>query len=141
MNMPSRKVTSQLGKRTADVAELDEHYGNEKQKAVEEAIKLQDQLEDEGIIDRYKRLQSTRHEVNEDLIGAEIEILYSYVEPHGRNKNMWCQGVNVAVLTRNKIHEWDVSTLHDGDESITEEVLFKTRYNKHVIGGCRYSIE
>ena len=76
MNMPSRKVAPQLRKRTADVAELEERYENEMQKAVEEAIKLQDQLEDEGIIDRYKRLQSTRHEVNEDLIGAEIEILY-----------------------------------------------------------------
>ena len=40
MNMPSGKVTPQLGKRTADVAELEERYENEKQKAVEEAIKL-----------------------------------------------------------------------------------------------------
>ena len=38
--MPSRKLTPQLGKRTSDLAELDEHYENEKQKAVEEAITL-----------------------------------------------------------------------------------------------------
>ena len=98
MNMPSRKVTPQLGKRTADVAELEERYENEKQKAVEEAIKLRDQLEDEGIIDRHERLQPTRPEVNEDLIGAKLEILYSYVEPDGSNKNMWCQGVVVAGI-------------------------------------------
>ena len=122
MNMPSRKVTPQLGKRTADVAELEERYENEKEKAVEEAIKLRDQLEDEGIIDRHKRLQPARPEVNEDLIGAELEILYSYVEPDGSNKNMWCQGVVVAVLPRNKVHiEWEQSTLREGDESITEE--------------------
>jgi hypothetical protein len=142
MNMPSRKVTPQLGKITADVAELEEHYENEKQKAIEEAIKLRDQLEDEGIIDRHERLQPTRPEVNEDLIGAELEILYSYVEPDGSNKNMWCQGVVVAVLTQNKVHiEWEPSTLREGDDSITEEVLLKTKYNKHVIGGWRYSIE
>ncbi len=142
MNMPSRKVTPQLGKRTADVAELEERYENEKERAVEEAIKLRDQLEDEGIIDRHERLQPARPEVNEDLIGAELEILYSYVEPDGSNKNMWCQGVVVAVLPRNKVHiEWEQSTLREGDESITEEVLLKTKYNKHVIGGWRYSIE
>ena len=136
-----QKVTSQLEKR-ADVDEFDERYENEKQKAVEEAIKLRDQLEDEGIMDRYERLQPTRPEVNKDFIGAEIEILYSYVEPDGSNKNMWCQGVVVAVLTGNKIHiEWKASTLCDGDESIAEEVLLKTKYNKHVIGGWRYSIE
>jgi hypothetical protein len=87
-------------------------------------------------------LQPTRPEVNEDLIGAELEILYSYVEPDGSNKNMWCQGVVVAVLPRNKVHiEWEQSTLREGDESITEKVLLKTKYNKHVIGGWRYSIE
>jgi glutaredoxin-related protein len=33
------------------------------------------------------------------------------------------------------------STLRDGDESITEETLLQTKYNKHVVGGWRYSIE
>ena len=102
MNMPSRKVTPQLGKTTADEAEFDERYENEKQKAVEEAIKLRDQLEDEGIIDRHERLQPTRPEVNEDLIGAEIEILYSYDELDGSTTKMWCQGEVVAVQTRNR---------------------------------------
>ena len=69
------------------------------------------------------------------MINAEIEILYSYVELDGSTKNMWCQGKVVAVRTRNQIHiEWDASTLHEGDESITEEVLLKSKYNKHVIG-------
>jgi hypothetical protein len=37
--------------------------------------------------------------------------------------------------------KWDASTLREGDEPITEEVLLKSKYNKHVIGGWRYSIE
>ncbi len=68
--------------------------------------------------------------------------LYSYDEPDGSTKNMWCQGVVVAVRTRNRIHiEWDTSTLRDDDQPITEETLMKSKYNKHVIGGWRYSIE
>ena len=103
---------------------------------------MRDKLEDEGIIDRHERLQPARLEVDEDLIGAEIEILYSYDKLDGSTTKMWCQGEVVAVRTRNRVHiQWDTSTLRDGDESITEETLLKTKYNKHVIGGWRYSIE
>ncbi len=55
---------------------------------------------------------------------------------------MWCQGIVVAIRTRNRVHiKWDTSTLRDGDEPVTEETLQKSKYNKHVIGGWRYSIE
>ena len=68
--------------------------------------------------------------------------MYSYDELDGSTTKMWCQGEVVAVRTRNRVHiQWDTSTLRDGDESITEETLLKTKYNKHVIGGWRYSIE
>jgi hypothetical protein len=76
-------------------------------------------MEDDGIIDRHERLQPAQPEVDDDLINAEIEILYSYVEPDGSTKNMWCQGKVVAVRTRNRIHiELDASTLREGDEPI-----------------------
>ena len=87
-------------------------------------------------------LQPARPEIDEPLISVEIEILYSYVEPDGSMKNIWCQGVIIVVQTRNRIHiEWDACTLCEGDKSITEEVLLKSKYNKHVIGGWRFSIE
>ena len=83
-----------------------------------------------------------RPEVNEALIGARIEILYLYDEPDGSTLKMWCQGEVIAVRKQNKIHiEWDASTLRDGDASITQEVLLKSKYNKHVVGGWRYSLE
>jgi hypothetical protein len=142
IDLPARKVTPQLGTRTADLDVLDQRYESEKKKAIEEAVAMRNQLENDGIIDRHEKLQPTRPEVDEDLIDAEIEILYSYVEPDGSSKNMWCQGKVLAVRTRNRIHiEWDASTLREGDEPITEEVLLKSKYNKHVIGGWRYSIE
>jgi hypothetical protein len=59
-------------------------------------------MEDDGIIDRHERLQPAQPEVDDDLINAEIEILYSYVEPDGSTKNM-C-GARVVVRTRNRIH-------------------------------------
>ena len=51
----SRKVTPQLSMRTADVAKLDQHYENEKQKATKEAVAIPEQLEDDGIIHRHKK--------------------------------------------------------------------------------------
>jgi hypothetical protein len=87
-------------------------------------------------------LQPARLEVDEDFIGAEIEILYSYEEPDGSTTKMWCQGEVVAVRTKNRVHiEWDASTLREGDEPITEETLLKSKYNNHVILGWRFSKE
>ena len=101
IDLPARKVMPQLGMRTADLDALDQRYENEKQKAIEEAVAMRNQMEDDdnGIIDRHERLQPAWPEVDEDLIDAEIEILYSYVEPDESNKNMWCQGKVVAVRT------------------------------------------
>ena len=71
-----------------------------------------------------KKPQPARPEVNENLVGSEIEILCEFVKPDGSTKKMWCQCVVVAVQTCNRIHiEWDVSTFCDGDEPITEETL------------------
>ena len=65
-------------------------------------------------------LRPARIELDEDFIGAEIEILYSYEEPDGSTTKMWCQGEVVAVRTKYRVHiEWDASTLREGDEPIT----------------------
>ena len=142
IDLPSRKSLPKLGQTTADVAKLDQRYENEKETAIEAAVEMRDQLEADGIIDRHEKLQPARPEIDENLIGAEIEILYAYVEPDGSTKNMWCQGIVVAVRNGNRIHiEWDASTLRDGDLPVTEETLLKSKYNKHVVGGWRYSID
>jgi hypothetical protein len=142
MDLPSRKVTPRLGQRTVDVEMLDERYEEERQRAIDEAVAMRAQLENEGVIDKHEKLQPARPDVDEKLIGVELEILYSYDEPDGSTKKMWCQGIVVAIRTRNRVHiKWDTSTLRDGDEPVTEETLQKSKYNKHVIGGWRYSIE
>ena len=143
MNLPSRKHLPQLGTQTLDVAKLEERYESERETAVAEAIKLREQMENEGATDRHERLQpSVSPAVNEDLIGSEIEILYSYKEPDGSAVDQWCQGIVVAIKTRNRVHiQWRESTLREGDLSITEEVLMKSKWNKHVLGGWRYSLD
>ncbi len=65
---------------------------------------MKDQMEDDGISDQHEKLQPARPEVDENLVGSEIEILYEFVEPDGSTKKMWCQGVVVADQTRNRIH-------------------------------------
>jgi hypothetical protein len=58
---------------------------------------MREQLENERITDKHERLQPTRPDVDEKLIGEELEMLYSYDEPDGSTKNMWCQGVVVGI--------------------------------------------
>ena len=143
LELPSRKETPQLGTKTADVRALDECYEQEKNVIIEEALQMREQMEDDGVIDRFERLQpATRPDVNEDLLNKEIEILYEFTEPCGKVINQWCQGVVVAIKRNNKIHiSWRESTLREGDVQITEETLMKSKWNKHVPGGWRYSIE
>ena len=83
--------------RTADVAKVDQCYKNKKQKAIEKAVAMQGQLEDDGIIDRHKKLQPARPKIHEHLVCAELKILYKYVEPDRSSNNMWCKGVVIAV--------------------------------------------
>jgi hypothetical protein len=71
---------------------LDECYEDDKDKAIKEAVAMWNKLEDEGVIDWHEKQQPARPELDEDLIGAEIEILYSYDKPDRSSTNMWCQG-------------------------------------------------
>jgi hypothetical protein len=142
MNLPSQKDLSQLGQKTADVYALKMRYEMQNEKATEEAVQLREDLEEQGMMDRYKKLQPPRPEVDEKLIDIEMEILFSYDEPDGTKSNMWCQGTVVAVKKNNKVHiKWHDSTLREGDIAITEETLLKSKYNKHVLAGWSYSLD
>ena len=88
MDLPSRKVTPRLGQRTVDVEMLNERYKEERQRAIDEAVAMRAQLENEGVIDKHEKLQPARPDVDEKLIGVELEILYSYDEPDGSTKKM-----------------------------------------------------
>ena len=126
----------------ADVYALEMQYEMQKEKAVEEAVQLREDFEEQGMMDRHKKLQPPRPEVDEKLIDVEMEILFSYDEPDGTKSNMWCRGTVVAVKKNNKVHiKWHDSTLREGDIAITDETLLKSKYNKHVLGGWRYSLD
>ena len=54
MNLPSRKNLPQLGQKTADVDALEMRYEMQKEKAIEEAVQMREDLEEEGMMDTRK---------------------------------------------------------------------------------------
>ena len=55
----------------------------QKDNAVEEAIKLRKELEEQGKTDRHKKLQPPRPDVHEKLVNIEMEMLFSYDKSDG----------------------------------------------------------
>ena len=144
MDLPSRKETKQLGTRTVDVEELDSRYEAEKGETIAKAVQMRDEQEDKGELDRYEKLQPrTMPEVDESLIGVEMEQLWEYTEPDGSKVLQWCQGIIVGVKTRNRVHiQWNENRLREVGLLITEEVFMnKSKYNKHIEGGLRMSVD
>ena len=141
MNLPSLKHTPQLGTQTTDVALLEERYEMERDDAVAKVVKLCKQMENDGATDCHKKMQpKVSPAVDNALIGSEIELLFSCEEPDRSTIDQWCQGIVAVVKTRNRVHiQWSESTLHEGDISITEEVLMKSKWNKPALVGWRYS--
>lgn len=141
LEVPSRRHTCKLGTQTADVDDLDTRYEAEKESIIAEAVKMRDDLETQGKTDRYEKLQPPRPDVDENLVGLEIEQLWTMIEEDGNKFLQWCQGLVVAVKTNNRVHiQWNESCLRVGDLAITEEKLLKSKYNKHVEQGWRMSI-
>jgi hypothetical protein len=66
---------------------------------------LREQLETEATIDRYEKLQPSRPEVDEQLIGQGIEQLWIYEEEDEETVPQWCQGVAVAINNGNNLME------------------------------------
>ena len=138
LELPSRRHTCQLGTVTADVGNLDTCYEVEKESIIVEAVKMRDELEAQGETDRYEKLQPSRPEVDEQLIGQGIEQLWIYEEEDGEKSPQWCQGVVVAIKNRSKMHiQWNKNCSRHGGLPITEEALMRSKYNKHVEGGWR----
>ena len=63
-------------------------------------------------------------------------------EANGSKVPQWCQGLVVTMKTRNRVHiQWNDNCMHESDLQITGDVLMKSKYNKHVEGGWRMSLE
>jgi len=73
LELPSWKHMLQLGMKAADVEELDDRYEIEKEAAIESALQHRESLEAEGLADRHEKMQPPRPEVNEEIIGLELE--------------------------------------------------------------------
>ena len=138
VDLPSRKNMQQLGTRTLDIDDLDEMKDEEIEKFEEGRRELREEMEEDGLIDRYEKLQDkTRPTVDETMIDVRIEQLWEYVEEDGTVVKQWCSGVVVAVKTQNRVLiRWDKEHIQDGLE-ITQQKLMVSKWNKHVSEGWR----
>ena len=70
---------------------------------------LREEMEEDGLIDRYEKLQDeTRPKVDETMIDVRIEQLWEYIEEAETVVKQWCSGVVVAVKTQNRVLiKWD----------------------------------
>ena len=75
MSLPSQKKTKQLGTKTSDIEDLDKRFEDEKNSSINQAMKMRDNMEEQGLTDRYERMQPIRPEVDENLVGLQIEQL------------------------------------------------------------------
>ena len=65
MSLSSRKKTKKLGTKTSDIEDLDKRFEDEKNNLINEAMKMRDNMEEQGLTDRYERMQPIRLEVGE----------------------------------------------------------------------------
>ena len=76
VNMPPRKNMQQLGTRTLDVDDLDLRKYEEMEQFEQGGRELREEMEDDGLIDRYEKLQDkTRPKVDETMIDVRIALL------------------------------------------------------------------
>ena len=143
MNLPSRKKTKQLGKKTADLDALDDRYEDKRRNAMDDATKLRDQLEASGVTDRYKKLQQKNAlPINDTFIGTFIEQLWPFTEVDGKVVDQWLQGEMFWVMTNYKVLiESSNDCLCEGDTKVSKEKLLVSLWNKHKEGAWRLDID
>ena len=79
-----------------------------------------------------ENLQPSRPSIYEMCL-IRIEQLWMFEEEDGTRVKHWCQGHVVAIKSRDRVHIlWNKECLHDGDLPVSEEVLMKSKYSKHV---------
>jgi len=138
VNLPSRGERQQLGTRSLDVDRLDKLCDADKKKIEKEGEQLREMMEEEGKIDRHKKLQGGMPDIDETLINFRIEQLWEFIENDSSAVLQWCKGTIVGVKKDNKVHiKWDKESLRDGDPEITQEKLLVTKWNKHDVRGWR----
>ena len=97
VNLLSRAICCHLGTRSEDVEDLEKFREDEKIEIVEGGGKLRDNLEEEGLLDRYEKQQGAKPDVDDTLIGARIGQLWHFTEKDGTIVLQWCRGVVVSV--------------------------------------------
>jgi hypothetical protein len=133
VDLPSRGDRVQLGTQTKDVELLDKLYAKEEANFRFEGAALRDDLEDNGEVDKYEKMQGKMPKRDEQLIDTRIEQLWVFTEEDGTKVPEWCRGVVVAIKSGDRVRiEWDDACRRDGDPKFSDEKLLKSKWNKQV---------
>ena len=126
VNVPSRGERTQLGTRSKYLDALDNEREANKDDLKITSAEFRETMEMDGQTDRYKKIQTDRPEVYEELIGARIEKMWEFNELDGNKVNQLCKGTVVKIKKENKVKiKWEEDTLHEGYPKISKETLEK----------------
>jgi hypothetical protein len=144
LNMPSPPEMHALGT-TANVGlNLQNNNAADIAKMRAEGYKERDRREAAGDGDRWGEMQEfTAPDIDQDLVGFQLEKLFEYTEPDGSTMLEWCHGEIIAIKnakTNTVKVAWDPQFVRTKDERETNEKLLPTKWNpkgKHTKGAWR----
>ena len=148
-----RKALPQFGKRTAQVAGLDEREALGGAAIVEAARALKASREAKGIGDSYSVRQGSQP-AHESLLGARVEVVFHYTLPEGvfGQALMWCSGEVVDLDPRpytsfpkgkSALVRWDANDRVTPPEPVTTLgcKLLPSKWNKDDVGAWHMGLD
>ena len=150
----ARKLMPEFGKRTAQVAELDDREAAGSSAMVEAARALKTAREAKGIGDSYQARQGSRPDLDDRMIGTRIEVIFHYTLPEGvfGNALMWCAGEIIGLDPRpytsfpkgkSALVKWDANNRVEPAEKSLElgTKLLPSKWNGDSVGSWRMDLD
>ena len=134
-----------LGTRTTDIGVLDQKQKDQSDSFVIVAVAKRDQQERDGMHCRYETQQSNEPPKQDaEFIGTKIEQLWNFTENDG-SIDIWCKGIVVGVSNHKRYPKirikWDKVYLRPGEPEVSEEILYKTKWNKQTEKSWRLNLD
>jgi hypothetical protein len=150
----ARKELPALGKRTADVAALDDREASNSWALEAAARATKAQREAKGIGDSYQQRQGSKPQIDETLVGTRVEVVCHYNLPTGvfGTALMWCAGEVIDVDPRpyvtfpkgkSALIKWDANDRVEPAEKVSTsgQKLLPTMWNKDGVGAWRMDLD
>ena len=110
-------------------------YADKLMNVKKQAYKERDAREAQGKGDRWSEMQEfNAPEVNSDLVGFNIEMLFEYPDDDGGRLTNWYNGEVISIVNEKKSTvriKWDPLCLGENDEPETVEQLLPMKWNQN----------